>query len=123
MITAYRGRCALSRLREPRLLDAVHIVSDADEAMGQPVVENSLPLSKLHHAAFGSHLVGIDPDYRVRVPGACSDSGTGRSWKRWRHGKHHGAANFAQIRGMHMRLLYYIQIVTAHPPGSGLMSG
>ena len=69
VITAYRGRCALSGLREPRLLDAAHIVSDSDQAMGQPDVENGLPLSKLHHAAFDSHLIGIDPDYRVHVPG------------------------------------------------------
>lgn len=69
VITAYRGRCALSGLREPRLLDAAHIVSDTDETMGQPVVENGLPLSKLHHAAFDSHLIGIDPDYRVHVSG------------------------------------------------------
>ena len=27
-------------------------VADADEALGQPIVSNGLPLSKLHHAAF-----------------------------------------------------------------------
>lgn len=69
VITAYSERCALSGLREPRLLDAAHIVSDTDETMGQPIVENGLPLSKLHHAAFDSHLIGIDPDYRVHVSG------------------------------------------------------
>ena len=69
VITAYRGRCALSGLREHRLLDAAHIVSDADETMGQPIVPNGLPLSKLHHAAFDAQLIGIDPDYRVHVSG------------------------------------------------------
>ncbi len=67
VITAYSGRCALSRLREHRLLDAAHIVADKDELLGQPVVPNGLPLSKIHHAAFDANLIGIDPDYRVHV--------------------------------------------------------
>lgn len=67
VFTAYRRRCAISALPEVRLLDAAHIVSDAHEAMGQPVVANGLPLSKLHHAAFDAHLLGIDPDFRIHV--------------------------------------------------------
>ncbi len=34
VISAYRGRCALSGLPEPLLLDAAHIVSDKDEQLG-----------------------------------------------------------------------------------------
>ena len=49
------------------MLDAAHIVSDKDERLGQPVVPNGIPLSKIHHAAFGAHLIGIDPDYRLHV--------------------------------------------------------
>lgn len=67
VITAYRGRCALSGLPEPRLIDAAHIISDKNEALGQPVVPNGIPLSKIHHAAFDSHLIGIDPDFRLHV--------------------------------------------------------
>ncbi len=67
LITAYRGRCALSGLPEQRLLDAAHIISDTNEQLGQPVVTNGLPLSKIHHAAFDAHLIGIDPDYRLHV--------------------------------------------------------
>ena len=67
VITAYNGRCALSGLPEPLLLDAAHIVSDTDEKFGQPVVPNGIPLSKIHHAAFDAHLIGIDPDYRLHV--------------------------------------------------------
>src|SRR5690606_5823137 len=67
VIQAYGGRCAISGLPEPLLLDAAHIVSDKDEGYGQPVVQNGLPLSKLHHAAFDKHLIGIDPDYRIYV--------------------------------------------------------
>ena len=67
VITAYNGRCALSGLSEQRLLDAAHIISDKDERLGQPVVSNGLPLSKIHHAAFDAHLIGIDPDYQLHV--------------------------------------------------------
>ena len=67
VITAYRGRCALSGLPEPMLLDAAHIVADRDEKLGQPVVPNGIPLSKIHHAALDAHLIGIDPDFRLHV--------------------------------------------------------
>ena len=67
VITAYNGRCALSGLPESLLLDAAHIMSDKDEKFGQPVVPNGIPLSKIHHAAFDAHLIGIDPDYRLHV--------------------------------------------------------
>jgi putative restriction endonuclease len=69
LIAAYGGRCALSGLPAPDLLDAAHIIADKDELMGQPVIPNGLALSKLHHAAFDSHLIGIDPDYRIHVSG------------------------------------------------------
>jgi putative restriction endonuclease len=67
VITAYDGRCAVSRLPEPLLLDAAHIIADRDEQLGQPIIPNGIPLSKLHHAAFDAHLIGIDPDYRLHV--------------------------------------------------------
>lgn len=67
VVAAYRGRCALSGLPEPDLLDAAHIIGDTDELMGQPVIPNGLALSKLHHAAFDAHMIGIDPDYRIHV--------------------------------------------------------
>ena len=69
VITAYRGRCALSGLREPLLLDAAHIIADSDERYGHPVVPNGIPLSKTHHAAFDAHLIGIDPNFRIHVSG------------------------------------------------------
>jgi putative restriction endonuclease len=40
---------------------------DADEQFGQPIVTNGLPLTKIHHAAFDAHLIGIDPDFRIHV--------------------------------------------------------
>jgi putative restriction endonuclease len=67
VLAAYGGRCAISHLPELRLLDAAHIVMDADEQLGQPIVSNGFPLTKLHHAAFDAHLIGVDPDYRIHV--------------------------------------------------------
>jgi putative restriction endonuclease len=67
VITAYHGRCALSGLPEALLLDAAHIIADKDELFGQPMVPNGIPLSKIHHAAFDAHLIGIDPDYGLHV--------------------------------------------------------
>ena len=40
---------------------------DADEQLGQRVVSNGLPLTKLYHVAFDAQLIGIDPDYRIHV--------------------------------------------------------
>lgn len=67
VITAYDSRCAFSGLSEPVLLDAAHIVSDKDEQLGQPLIANGIPLSKIHHAAFDAHLIGVDPDYQLHV--------------------------------------------------------
>jgi putative restriction endonuclease len=67
VIAAYGSRCALSGLPEPLLLDAAHIVADKNEQLGQPIISNGIPLSKIHHAAFDAHLIGIDPDYGLHV--------------------------------------------------------
>lgn len=67
VIDAYQARCALSGVPEPMLLDAAHIVDDQNEKLGHPVVQNGIPLSKIHHAAFDAHLIGIDPDFRVHI--------------------------------------------------------
>ena len=77
VINAYGGRCALSKIPEPLLLDAAHIIPDRDEDFGQPVVPNGIPLSKIHHAAFDAHLLGIDPDYRLHVSDRLLDQNDG----------------------------------------------
>ena len=67
VLAAYDHRCAISNLPDDHLLDAAHIMADAHELMGEPVVANGIALSKIHHAAFENHLIGIDPDGRVHV--------------------------------------------------------
>jgi putative restriction endonuclease len=66
VLRAYRGCCAMCRLRHAALLDAAHIVPDSQEA-GRPVVSNGLALCKLHHAAFDQNLVGVRPDLVLQV--------------------------------------------------------
>ncbi len=77
VLAAYGNRCALSRLKVPNLLDAAHIIPDKDEILGQPIVPNGIPLSKTHHAAFDSNLVGIDADFKVHVSGKLLDERDG----------------------------------------------
>ena len=65
VLDAYRHQCAFCRFRHKELLDAAHIVPDADK--GEPRVRNGLALCKLHHAAFDRYFVGVRPDYVVQV--------------------------------------------------------
>ena len=77
ILAAYKERCALSGIPERRLLDAAHIIPDVDPEFGQPVIPNGLLLSKIHHAAFDSHLIGIDPDYGLHVSKRLLDQNDG----------------------------------------------
>lgn len=66
VLTAYEARCAVCVLKKVPLLDAAHITPDgADE--GLPVVTNGLALCKIHHAAYDENILGISPDYVVRI--------------------------------------------------------
>jgi putative restriction endonuclease len=66
VLMAYRERCTICTLKEVRLLDAAHIVADAEE-LGEPLVSNGLSLCSIHHRAFDQDLVGISPDRQVHV--------------------------------------------------------
>jgi putative restriction endonuclease len=63
---AYGTRCAVCSLGHRELLDAAHIVPDAEEG-GAAVVTNGLALCKIHHAAYDRHILGIRPDYTVEI--------------------------------------------------------
>jgi putative restriction endonuclease len=66
VLPAYANQCTICRLKETRLLDAAHIAPDA-ELTGEPTVNNGLSLCSIHHRAFDEDLVGVTPDYEVRV--------------------------------------------------------
>jgi putative restriction endonuclease len=66
VLHAYKGQCALCRLKHSELLDAAHIIPDGDPG-GDPIVNNGLALCKLHHAAFDRFFLGIKPDYSIEI--------------------------------------------------------
>ena len=63
--SAYGYRCAFSGLPLSRLLVGAHIVPDAEG--GPASVSNGICMSTLHHTAFDTHLLGVDPDRRIHV--------------------------------------------------------
>lgn len=65
VLRAYRTSCAVCSFRHSDLLDAAHIHEDG--AGGLPVVTNGLTLCKMHHAAYDRRILGITPDYGVRI--------------------------------------------------------
>ncbi len=83
VLAAYRRICAICRLRHSELLEAAHILPDG-HSRGLPIVPNGLALCSLHHAAFDAHILGVTPDYEVRVrtdvlreeDGRCSNMGS-----------------------------------------------
>lgn len=66
VLTAYQRQCAVCRLQKVPLLDAAHITPDADEH-GLPMVTNGLALCKIHHAAYDENILGLSPDYVIRI--------------------------------------------------------
>jgi putative restriction endonuclease len=66
VLQAYERQCAICRLKHPDLLDAAHIIRDADEG-GLPVVPNGLSLCKIHHAAYDRNIIGVGPDLVINV--------------------------------------------------------
>ena len=66
VLPAYSDRCAICRLKELSLLDAAHITPDT-AGDGEASVRNGLSLCTIHHRAFDQNLVGISPDFEVRV--------------------------------------------------------
>ena len=66
VLAAYRGQCAMCRLKHAELLDAAHIVPDSEPG-GEPVVANGLALCRLHHAAFDRFFLAVRPDRRIEV--------------------------------------------------------
>lgn len=66
VLHAYSSSCAVCRLRHAELLDAAHIIGDAEDG-GDPVVPNGMALCKIHHAAFDRQFLGITPGLEVRI--------------------------------------------------------
>lgn len=101
VLEAYRTRCAFCSLRHQELLDAAHIIGDA-EATGEPLVSNGLSLCKLHHAAFDRHFLTVRPDYTIEVRQSILEEEDGPMLL-------HG------LKGMHDRPIYLPREVSLQP--------
>jgi putative restriction endonuclease len=66
IMRAYASTCAVCLLKHADLLDAAHIIGDS-EVHGFASVANGIALCKLHHAAYDRNLMGITPDFEVRI--------------------------------------------------------
>ena len=77
VLVAYSDSCAISRLKELRLLDAAHIVGDTLPS-GKPAVSNGLSLCSIHHAHSTSTWSGSRPTTRFTCRGGCWTMRTAR---------------------------------------------
>lgn len=66
VLQAYNEQCTFCKLKHTQLLDAAHIISDG-EKLGDPIVVNGLSLCKIHHAAFDANIIGVTPEYVIKV--------------------------------------------------------
>ena len=66
VIAAYNEHCALCALKHRELPDAAHIIPDGDK-LGDPIVQNGLSLCKIHHAAYDQNILGVTPDFQIKV--------------------------------------------------------
>lgn len=66
VLDAYSRQCTMCKLQHDELLDAAHIIPDSEKD-GEPIVQNGLSLCKIHHAAYDNNIIGITPDYIIKV--------------------------------------------------------
>jgi putative restriction endonuclease len=65
VLLAYGLRCALTNLPMTALLEAAHIISDANG--GEASVRNGIAMSTFHHTAYEANLMGIDADGKIHL--------------------------------------------------------
>lgn len=74
VLDVYRNKCAITGMEETRLIEAAHIIPDAEVGTYQ-VVNNGIALSNLHHRAYDRKLIGIDADYKVHISDTLDEFG------------------------------------------------
>ena len=67
VLSSYGGKCCMTGLAEPRLLQASHIVPWSQDRANRLNPRNGLCLSALHDRAFDRGLITVMPDLRIRV--------------------------------------------------------
>jgi len=66
VIHAYKSQCTICKIKYRELLDAAHIIPDK-EPDSRPIIKNGLSLCKIHHAAYDRNILGISPDYLIKI--------------------------------------------------------
>ncbi len=66
VLKAYRNQCAFCRLKHIELLDAAHIIPDNNHR-GEPIIQNGMALCKIHHAAYDKNILGVTPEFVIKV--------------------------------------------------------
>lgn len=66
VLNAYGRKCAVTAMKQDKLIEAAHIVSDREIGEHQ-YINNGIALSRVHHKAFDSQLMGITPDYEIKI--------------------------------------------------------
>jgi putative restriction endonuclease len=66
VLNAYSGKCAITGLQNKTLLEAAHIIPDA-ELGKQQYVSDGIALSRIHHRAYDLNLLGISPDNQIHI--------------------------------------------------------
>jgi putative restriction endonuclease len=74
VLDVYQNKCAITGMAESRLIDAAHILPDAQTGTHQ-AVNNGIALSNLHHRAYDRKLIGIDADYNIHISEALDEIG------------------------------------------------
>jgi hypothetical protein len=67
ILTAYQGRCAITGIDDPRLLNASHIVGWSEDSGHRMNLRNGICLGALHDRAFDRHLISFDTEWRLLV--------------------------------------------------------
>lgn len=67
LLSAYDGRCCVTGLANPHLLEASHIVPWQEDRAIRLNPRNGLLLSALHHKAFDAGLMSVEEDFTVLV--------------------------------------------------------
>lgn len=73
ILGSYNGRCCISHVKDPRLLEACHIKNWADNEELRTDPSNGLCLNVLLHKAYDNFLISISPDYIISISDAFLD--------------------------------------------------
>lgn len=67
VLTSYSMQCCITGINEPKLLEASHILSWAEDEENRTNPSNGLCMNALMHKAYDSYLLSVSPDYTIYI--------------------------------------------------------